>query len=245
MKFYSVALFLCCWTFSSNGQNCIEFQKHLESIDNTFFPGHIIDRTDTIFNANRAFVDYTVSNLLNKPADKCFISNRNILRKLNSTTCDSSSLIIQDTLKNGTSCKITFTTVPFEINNHQLIYNLDSSYIQKIDGNLPYGRHYMAPKIEIDLIQIEVNGIKIEIPQESYSNFYNPNVCGHYGFIRPVEVYESLNGEYLYLYIYGGNATGTYFTKLVFNQTKYITTIVTDYYPLNIHSSFRESFIGF
>jgi hypothetical protein len=245
MKSYIFTIFILSLTFNSNGQNCVEFQRHLESIDSTYFPGHIIDRMDTVFNSNRAFVDYTISNLLDKPADKCFITNRNILRKLNITTSDSSSVIILDTLKNGESCEITFKTQLFEINNHQLTYNKDSSSIEQIDGKFPYGEQYMAPKIEIDLIQIAVNGIKIKIPQESYRNLYNPNVNEKYGFIRPVEVYESLNGEYLYFYIYGGNAAGTYFTKLIFNKTKYITKIISDYYPLSIHSSFRESFIGF
>jgi hypothetical protein len=55
--------------------------------------------------------------------------------------------------------------------------------------------------------------------------------------------YESLNGEMLYLY--GGIAAGTYFSKLVFDHQGYVTRMVVDYVPLSRHSSFRRSFLRF
>ena len=213
-------------------QDCAEFQQHLNSIDSTF-------------NTNRAFVDYTIDHLLIKPNDKCFISNRNLLRKLNTTFCDSSKVIIEDTLKNGEICKISISTDVFKPNKHKIISNEYRSAIENIDGQFPYGGQYVIPTIEIKEIKIEVDKKTLIIPTASFGNLFQPNLCDSYGFIKPIEVYESLNGDYIYMYIYGGNAAGTYFAKLIFNKTNYVTKIVSDYYPLSIHASFRASFIGF
>jgi hypothetical protein len=229
----------------SYGQDCKEFEKHSESIDSTYHPGSPIDRRDTVFNANRAFLDYTIENLLNRPSDKCFISNRNLLKKLEIISCDTSKVVIEDQLKNGERCKITILTGEFHIKEHSIEANKDSSTIQTIDGQYPFGGRYGIPKIEIKKIEIEVNGVRLKIPTEAYCNFYYPLMCDNYGFHRQIEAYESLNGQYLYLYIYGGNAAGTYFAKLIFDHKEYKSKIASDYYPLSIHGSFRENFIGF
>ena len=244
-KFYILIFFLLPWALNSFSQDCVEFKKHLKSIASTYYPGHILDRMDTVFNANRAFVDYTIENLLDKPSDKCFISNRNLLKKLIITSCDSSKVIMLDTLKNGETCKITITTSKFELKKHLIITNKDSSSIKKIDEDFPFGAEFGIPEIEIGQIRIEINGVNIKIPNKSYGNLYNPMLCTNYSFVRSIEAYESLNGDYIYLYVYGGNAADTYFAKLIFDKNKFITKIVCDYYPLSIHSSFRKGFLGF
>lgn len=245
MKLYITILFASTVTISLFGQDCSEFKKHLKSIDSTYYPGNVVDRMDTLFNANTAFVDYTIDNLLDKPSYKCFISNRNLLKKLKLLSCDSHKIIIRDTLKNGEICNITLTTGTFEPKNHKIVANEDSSTIKEIDDQYPYGGVYGIPKIEIKNLNLEINGLRLNIPHSTYGNFYYPNLCENYGFIRQVEAFESLNGKYIYLYLYGGNAAGTYFAKLIFDKTKYITKIVSDYYPLSIHSSFIDNFIGF
>jgi hypothetical protein len=245
MKIYLLIISLASWTFASFGQNCEEFKIHSESIDSTYYPGHIIDRTDTVFNANKAFVDYTIEHLLEKPTDSCFISNRNLLNRLKTISCDSSKIVIEDKLKNGKVCNIHVSTKEFQASKHSIKTNEDSTSIKEIDGQYPFGGQYGVPEIEISLIEIEINGEKLKIPQKAYGNFFHPVVCDNYGFVRQIEAFESLNGEFIYLYIYGGNAAGTYFTKLIFDHKEYRTKIASDYYPLSIHSSFRKSFIGF
>lgn len=232
-------------TIKSFGQDCQEFEQHSKSIDSTYYPGHIIDRTDTVFNANIAFLDYTIEYLLDKPSDKCFISNRNLLKQLKIVSCDSSNLVIEDQLKNGKSCKINVSTGEFQVSKHSIETNMDSSSIKKIDGQYPYGGQYGIPEVEIKKIEIEVNGLKLKIPTNAYGNLFYPMMCDNYRFVRQIEAYESLNGEFIYLYVYGGNAAGTYFAKLIFDHKEYKTKIASDYYPLSIHGSFRESFIGF
>lgn len=245
MNPFILILFPMVLATNSFGQDCTEFKKHLKSIDSTYFPGNIIDRMDTVFNANRAFVDYTIENLLDSPSDKCFISNRSILRKLKVTSCDSSKVEITDTLLNGESCVITLVTGNFKSSKHEIIANEDSSQINKIDGQYPYGGQYELPEIEIDQIQIVIEGLILNTPKEAYRNFYSPLMCDNYGLNRQIEAYESLNGKYIYIYLFGGKAAGMYFAKLIFDKTKYLTRIASDYFPLSIHSSFRDSFIGF
>lgn len=212
MKIYLTIFLTLSMTINLFSQDCNEFKSHLESINNTFYPGHITDRFDTVFNANRAFIDYTISHLLEKPSDKCFISNRKLLRKLKRTYCDSLSIIVKDTLSDGKLCEMTLIT---------------------------------GEKKGIKKLKIEINKHTLTIPQTAFNGFYDVNVCDNYAFFREVEVYESINQKYIYLYLYGGNAANTYFAKLIFSREKYLTKIISNYYPLSIHSSFRANFIGF
>tara|TARA_B100000683_G_C12442622_1_gene536783 strand:+ start:60 stop:797 length:738 start_codon:yes stop_codon:yes gene_type:complete len=245
MKLYLSFIALAFWTVNTYGQDCEEFKKHYNSIDSTYHPGQIIDRIDTVFNANKAFVDYTIEHLLEKSADSCFISNRNLLKQLNLVSCDSSKVVIEDRLKNGKTCKINVSTREFQVSEHSIKANEDSTSIDKIDGQYPFGGQYGVPKVEIGLIEIEIDGEKLKIPRKAYGNFFYPIMCDNYRFARQIEAYESLDGEFIYLYIYGGNAAGTYFSKLIFDHKEYKTKIASDYYPLSIHSSFRQTFIGF
>jgi len=245
MKRYLCIIVLSILSSATFAQDCEEFRTHYESIESTYFPGHIIDRMDTVFNANKAFVDYTMLHLLEKPTDSCFISDRNLLKPLRIKSCDSSRVLIEDQLQNGKTCKIRISTRDFQVSKHSIEANEDSTSIKEIDGQHPFGAPYDIPKVEMAVIEMEVNGVKLKIPHKAYGNFFEPAMCGNHGFVRPIEAYESLNGEFIYLYIYGGNAAGTYFAKLIFDHKEYRTRMVSDYHPLMIHGSFRESFIGF
>jgi len=245
MKYY-LLIILCIFLLGSSfSQNCDEFKTHQKSIENVFYPGHILDGKDSVFNANTAFVNYTIEHNLQKESDKCFVSNRNLLKKLNTILCNDSTIIIRDQLTNGEQCVITLETNRFNVNQHYIISNKDTSAIESIDGSVPYGGCYALPIIEVGDIEILINGLELKVPRKAYSNLYEPNMCSNFRFYREIEVYESLDGQYIYLYIYGGHEAGTYFSKLIFDKTKFITKIVSDYYSLSIHSSFRIGFIGY
>ena len=245
IKIYVFILLSLICSKLSIGQDCTEFEKHLASINNTYFPGYNEEIMDSAFNVNSAFVNYTIENLLEKPSDKCFISNRKLLRKLKNTFCDSLNVLIVDTLKNGESCRIKLVVGNFEPSKHQIIISDDSIITEKIDGQYPFGGQFGMPEIEIQNIEIEIAGWTLKIPKEAYSDLYYPMMCNNYDFARQIEAYESLNGEYIYLYLYGGEAAGTYFAKLIFDKTNYLSRIISDYSALSIHRSFREGFIGF
>jgi hypothetical protein len=243
---YILTLFLLLTTATAiKGQNKAEFERHLNSIDSTFFPGHIIDRIDTVFNANRAFVDFTIKNLLAKPSDKYFISNRNILPKIKLISCDSIKTEFKDTLKTGEICLIKISTRKFHPEKNTIVKYGEYDQIKSINGTFPYGGHYTLPEREIEKFEILINGRPLTIQKKIYSDLFNPNLCENFGYYRQIEAYASLDGKFIYVYIFGGNAAGTYFTKLIFDKEKYLTRIIADYYPLSIHSSFRKDFIGF
>ncbi|MDC8005180.1 hypothetical protein POV27_14050 [Aureisphaera galaxeae] len=237
------AILSCC--FNSLAQDCEEFQRHLQSIDTTFFPGRSQTNWDSIVNANRAFVDYTIEKLLDKPSDSCFISNRNLLRKLKDVHCDDQKTVIQDTLTKGEAIKVMLIAGKFDPNKHSIKINKESSFFESVDGAFPFGGQYGGIEVKIEQIRITIDGKPLQIPKKSYGNLYNPSLCGHTSFVRSIEVYESLSGDYIYLYIFGGNAASTYFAKLIFDKTQFLTKIVSDYYPMSIHGSFRADFIGY
>jgi hypothetical protein len=243
---YILTLLLLLTTVTATkGQNKTEFEKHLNSIDSTFSPGHIIDRFDTVFNANRAFVDYTIKHLLAKPSDKYFISNRNILPKVKHISCDSIKTEFKDTLKTGEICHIKISTRKFQPEKNKIVKHTEYDQVKSINGTFPYGGQYTLPEREIEKFEFFLNGRPLTIPKSIYSDLFNPNLCENFGYYRQIEAYTSLDGKIIYVYIFGGNAAGTYFTKLIFDKEKYLTRIIADYYPLSIHSSFRKDFIGF
>ena len=57
--------------------------------------------------------------------------------------------------------------------------------------------------------------------------------------------YPSLNGDYFYIYIYGGTGSDTYFAKLIFDKNNYIKKIVTEYADLSQFGALRLGFIGY
>lgn len=59
-----------------------------------------------------------------------------------------------------------------------------------------------------------------------------------------LQAYVSANNQFVYLYLYGGEAADTYFTKLIINKNGSTTRWIADYYILSCFSAFNEKFIG-
>lgn len=212
-----------------------EYKLHLSSIDSSY-------------NTARAFVDYTITNSLLKSSDYQFISNRNLLPKLKPIYRDSTKLMIRDSLVTGEVCLVNIELLKFDSTKHHIIkYSKDELYdnVDFIDSLYPYGGEYALPDFEISSLEIIIDGKQIIIPEKAYSNFYDPNILGSHGFMKEIEAFSSMDGQFIYIYIYGGQAASTYFTKLIFNKEKYLTQIVSNYYDLSINSSFRPNFIGY
>jgi len=235
-----ISIFFSSYTFTQE-----EFEVHLSSIDSTFFPGHPVDDFDSVFNANRFFVDYVITNNLINDSDIKYISNRKLLNKFKYTHCDSNCTVISDTLKTGEICEVFLRVSNFKVNKHLISRDEESNNIILIDKQKSYGAIYNTPAKEIAELVIKINGEEIVIPNSSYLNLYNPNICDNNRFFREIEVYSSIDGMYIYVYIYGGDNSETYFSKLVFDKKKYITKIIADYNVLSMYSSFRSGFIGF
>lgn len=247
MKSILAYFVLCtCCSLSLVAQDTLEYQTHMKSIDKAYFYEDTVYMGDDIVtgNINRLFVDYAIKHLITNPNDKYFISNRRKLRQLKTISCDSKGIFIKDKLSDGKRCEVKMEVQPFDSAKHSIVM-IDKYFVSSIDGEYPYGGEYAFPDFETTKLSIKINGVEIYIPKDAYKNLFDVNVCTLDGFDRPIEVYESLNGKYIYMYIYGGQNASTYYAKLVFNRERYITRIIADYYALSIHHSFWPNFMGY
>ena len=174
---------------------------------------------------------------LEKQSDTIFIEDRNTLLKFQFAECNDNYIHFVDEFSSGERIEIELTRKPFISKEHKLelqepVYKelhgkkvvdymrvknlIDSQYSYGIDGNVP--------NYEIGKFNVKVNGKQIEIPSTAYSNLYEPHLCEKN---VPIELYESSNGEFIYLYMFGSDAAGGYCVKWIFDKNKYISRIIT------------------
>ncbi len=193
------------------------------------------------------FVDFVIQNLLEKPEHKKYITDRRLLKKLKNDTCYENYVLISDTLSNGDKCEIEIKLNVFDKQEHKLDYDPESKLLIKIDDKYPYGSIYYEypkyPEKEIKYLSVKIDDKELNTNLKNFPNLYNPNLCNFGGHERILEAYE--DGDYLYIYIFGGGAASQYFAKLIFDKSGFITSIITEYVPLSIYGSFSEDFIGY
>ncbi|GAB4403177.1 MAG: hypothetical protein OHK0039_02010 [Bacteroidia bacterium] len=220
-----------------------EADMHLQSIRSSTY------RTADGLAADSAFVEFAIRELLQGPQDIAFISNRNLLSALCLARCGDRRAVIHDTLRQGRKPQIVELAVhlaPFDSAAHRYTYFEGSdSLIETIDGQAAYGAVDRIPRMSIDSLTLHIDGRSVKVPPAAYRDLYDPSLCDSELFRQPIAVYPSLNGRYLYLYLYGGQGAGTYFAKLVFDKNRYLTRILAEYPELYRYGAFRREFIGF
>ncbi|MDF1694826.1 MAG: hypothetical protein P1U56_03305 [Saprospiraceae bacterium] len=93
-------------------------------------------------------------------------------------------------------------------------------------------------------LTIKINDKDLQTSLANYQNLYEPEFCNFGGYQRITEAYE--DGDNIYVYIFGGNAADSYFSKLIFDKTNgYVASIVADYESLSKYGCFGSHFIGF
>ncbi|MEO0468873.1 MAG: hypothetical protein AAF206_04570 [Bacteroidota bacterium] len=193
-----------------------------------------------------AFVEYVIRQLLDGPQDLVFVSNRNLLDGLCVSHCSQQLVEIHDTLAKGKLVDIKLQTEEFDSAAHQYSYfSGPDSLIETIDGLAAYGSVDAIPRRQISGLSIKWGKRQLEIPQDAFENLYNPNLCQSEIFHQAVMAYPSIDGKYLYVYIYGGQGAGTYFAKLIFDKKRYLKKIVSEYSDLIRYNAFRWEFIGY
>jgi hypothetical protein len=182
-------------------------------------------------------------NTLEKKSDTIFIENRKTLLKFQIIECNDNYVHFSDKLSSGERIEIEMKRNPFNASKHKLeldepVYKeingkrvissmkvknlIDNQYSYGIDGNIP--------NYEIGILNIKINEKEIEIPSIAYSNLYEPHLCEKN---VPIEIYESSNGKYIYLYMFGSDGAGSYCVKWIFDKNKYISRIITDIEYMN------------
>lgn len=234
----------------------IQGENKIQKQDEFYRPSTTFDHISHIRNMSRKgsidgeayeikyFVDYVILRLLKKPEYIKYITDRKLLRRLKNEICWDNYVLISDTLANGEECRIVIKSQDFEPSNHQLKYQDKSNFLVEVDGKWPYGGVYgKYPFRELESINIEINKIKIDTRINKYDNLYEPEFCNFGSYRRITEAYE--DGDNIYIYIFGGNAADSYFAKLIFNRSGFVTSIIADYGPLSKYGSFGKHFIGF
>lgn len=223
-----------------------EFLMHDSSIkaDPRLVP--VVDRPESTFKAAEAFSKHIQENKLLRPSDARFIANRKLLTPFETQHCSKDSIVLSGRIRKNDEMRIVVRFEAFHPDQHLIKYR-DSrqEILASIDGKRPYGSAYELPTESIASIELNVSGKTIAIPKEAFGNLYEVFKCNGSGFEMPITAYSSLNQEYVYLYLMGGRASETYFSKLVFNHQGYVTRILCDYEALSRHASFHEDFIGF
>lgn len=227
--YLSLIIFLPLVSF---GQTA-DYQQHIQTI----LRAHPSDS---------AFLEFVIENVLETPADKMFLSNRQLLDGVCVTYCGRTSLKMKDTLKDGRLVKVGLKTVDFDTLGHSYTYRAGTdSLIESIDSMAAYGAIESYPRQEIDTLWISIDGKDILIPKTAYANLYDPNLCYNEMFHRATMMYLSPEGDYLYLYLYGGEGANTYLAKLIFDGDRFIKKIVTEYADLVSYDAYRWEFIGY
>lgn len=192
-----------------------------------------------------SLVEYVINSVLEKPDYIKHITDRSKLWKLPNKICWENYVLIEGTEANGTNYKIELKGAEFDSTKHEVVFD-GSGMIKSIDSRFPFGASnnlMTLPEKEIKEIIIEINHEPISVPKSAYNNLYEPEFCFFGGWRKKTEAF--LNQDYVYVYIFGGNASNSYMAKLVFNKEEYITSIIVDYYPLSCFGSFWDGFIGY
>lgn len=263
LKIILVSLLSFLISMFSYGQKQEEYRIHLKSIDTTYFEMLKVYEDVRMYHTTNANLAIVQAMIQKDTSHLKFISNRNILPQIKRKSCDTTQVVFQDSLKGLGKIHFKISLGKFdEVTNQITLLEKEGYGCRLINGKNPYGADFCysitngkipykedeipLPYEEIKSIEITFNGTKKTIPNEIYNDLFDFYTCeGEYSK-RQMELYSSLNGDYIYLYIYGGSAASSYFTKLIFDKEgKYITRIIADYRDLLETRSFREGFIGF
>ena len=114
---------------------------------------------------------------------------------------------------------------------------------ESIDGKFPYGGLYGRINRELSNINFKINSQQLELDKDAIPSINEPMFCEGSMLGNGIEAYQ--DGENIYIYISGGNAADTYFGKLVFDQTGFVTSIMVDYVSMSRYGCFSDEFLGF
>lgn len=173
---------------------------------------------------------YLRKHVVERPEYMRFIEIREKRRSIAIRQCDETMIAFADTLASGNAYVIRITSKEFDSTAHRLgresdKNNPDIRWVERIDGKSHYGTDGFPPNEEISSFLVTINGRDILIPKSAYDRFYNLNLCTHSRKYKYIEAYESSDGKHLYIYMEAGDGAGAYSVKMVFDHTRWITSM--------------------
>lgn len=205
-----------------------------------------IGSTDGMAHDPKFFVDYIIENNLEKTEYKKYITDRKLLKPITVNKCDSNYILLSDIQINNNTYEIELYANKFIEEQHEVKFrknNNDYQDYESIDGKFPYGGLYGKINRELSLIKFKANNNHIKVNMEAIPSINEPKFCDRSILGNGIEAYQ--DDENIYVYISGGNAADTYFGKLVFNQTGFVTSIMVDYVPMSRYGCFGDDYLGF
>lgn len=158
------------------------------------------------------------------------ISNRFTLNQVDFNSCNESTIEFKSSPASSNRFHIIIKKQNFQKDLHD-ISTRDDEYgnpVILIDGTEFYGTSPgNLPETEISSIRIILSENEILIPESAYSDLYNPSFCSN--DILFIEAYESVDQEYLYVYMSGSDAGGSYDVKWIFSHEEYVGRLVAPY----------------
>lgn len=257
---YTLTLFLYIKSF---GQK--DFKIQYELIKSSIVKPYETLRKDdyamyvTQSNNDTFFIDYMLRKYLNENDVTKFIANRYSLKKFTDIYLKQNavrlSLITKDTIE------INFFKEYINLNDIGFIKydstytgkisqpNYEFKYIKSVDGKTAYGLTFDTNIVSrIKFISIKVNGKESLIDKATLQDLYFPNFCEVDYAIKPIEAFLSPDGNYIYLYIFGGQENHEFFTKIIYGirEGKTVGRMIADSKELGAYQCLSyKNFIGF
>ncbi len=208
----------------SHKQTSNKFNKSIILSDTNLL--HVKHINSLYKNDGKAFLDHIIKYYLDTIADIKYITNRKLLHEIPMVKNDTMSVIFKGKLHEKLY-EVKLIKNKFQKNQHNLdgqIANEDTFRYAYIDDQIAYGAYGPVENtvFEFNSIIVKIGNQQIDIPKSQYSNLLTP----WFGILEPffktkqlyngVDVWTSLDGEFLYIYIYGGTGgISTYIAKLV------------------------------
>jgi hypothetical protein len=219
--------------------------------------GQNINHVDSLHKRSRCFrngdpncqfniIDLACEKFVDK-SDFHHITDYSLLQKLKVVKRATNEFCVRDTINTSEIIEVQIKTSVFNPKEHEISY-LKYGSVDSVDGQ---EAHYgdtipFYPLHKFEEFIIKFNGKALSIPKEAYANLFDPHITKSsfrwdFGF----NFYYDAQSELLHLYIEGGNVSGTYFSKLVFNKKGFVKKYILDYYYLSTYGCFRRGFTGF
>jgi hypothetical protein len=219
-------LFLLCRVGFSQ-----DYSFHRSTLDTSVNPvlDHNLVREYGETNANLILWNNKIKSLKEKK-DSIFFSDRKYLTKIPLTD---TSLVH----KGGS----------FSFENIKDSVSLDVEFFLTKDNlnlNTFHGSRFFD-SFKIKKIRFSIAGNNFNVMESHFEDLYEIWSLTRAGrTVGPIELYQSKNKRYYYLYIHGGSETSWYLSKFVFSNNGFETRIIVDYYDYVTSGGMFERYIG-
>jgi hypothetical protein len=215
------------------------FEEHIQALRD--FSVKVTEKGESCSEIQDSFfVDHIINTKLSNPEFKKYISFKPWLEPITPRIGDVQGMLLADSTSNGDEYRIELLVTDFDSSAHKIEME-DENTISSIDGMEPFGAKSFInkyPSKRIDYIKVIYNGKEFLAPPNCSKKFYDPKISS---FRLPQTMAEAyVNGDYLYVYFFGGKGPNAYMAKLIFLKGQYIMSIVAEYNDIGCFGLFKQ-----